>query len=301
MHSKRAIVGAAAVLCGVSLFGCSRPDAPSPAPVAPPLATERVTLIKSAEAPFINELEDDEAAAEVERPGVALLIGKLLPPMKWKANMGDVMTEREGPMAEVRMAPGDGIVYGFRSDFGEEIDIPTTDAICAQIVKNDALPLAARQPRCKAMLRRFHLPSGTVVAYDPCATGPCAVAVVRNGVVSSLSFEGVTAARLVAGAGDGTLLVTSRWIRADGAWTGSRFVPVSLAGTTPVVLPEIALDEVDARDPKQVASRSVRVELPSIAGGTVVHLVGDQRVKSRDDGHELSTSKIDETHALAGK
>ena len=25
------------------------------------------------------------------------------------------------------------------------------------------------------MLRRYRLPSGTVVAYDPCATGPCAV------------------------------------------------------------------------------------------------------------------------------
>ena len=195
MHSKRAIHVAAAVF-GVVLYGCSRPEpTPAPAPPPAPLATERVTLIKSAEAPFINELEDDESASEVERTNTVLLIMKVLPPMKWKARMGDVMTEREGPMAEVRMAPGDGTLYGFHSDFGEQVDIPTNDAICAQIAANPSMPAAVKQSRCRPMLRRYRLPSGTVVGYDPCATGPCAVAVIRNGVVSSIAVDGVTSAR----------------------------------------------------------------------------------------------------------
>ena len=54
MYSKRAIPLAAAVLGGVFLYGCSRPEA-SPIP-APPLATERVTLIKSVEAPLLPQL-----------------------------------------------------------------------------------------------------------------------------------------------------------------------------------------------------------------------------------------------------
>jgi hypothetical protein len=299
MYSKRAFPLAAAVF-GVFLYGCSRPE-PAPAPPVAPLATEKVTLIKSAEAPFINELEDDEAAAEIGRAGMALLIMKKLPPMKWKANMGSEPAERGGPMADVKMAPGDGILYGFQSDFGEEIDMPTTEAICAQVVGNTALPAAARQPRCKQLLRRIHLPSGAVAAFDPCATGACAVAVVRNGVVSSFAVEGVTSARVVPGEGDGTLLITSRWIRADGAWSGSRLVPLSLSGSAPALLPEIAIDEVDARDPKTVSSRAVRVDFATSGGGTVVHLIGDRRVKSRDDGRDLSTTPVDETHRLAAK
>jgi hypothetical protein len=301
MHSKRAIHAVAAVL-GVFLYGCSRPEpTPAPAPPAAPLATERVTLIKSAEAPFINELEDDEAAAEIGRAGMALLVLKKLPPMKWKANMGTEPAERGGPMADVKMAPDDGILYGFQSDFGDEIDMPTTEAICARVLANTALPAEARRPRCKQLLRRMHLPSGAVAAFDPCATGPCAVAVVRNGVVSSFAVDGVTMARVVPGEGDGTLLITSRWIRADGAWSGSRFVALSLAGSVPAMLPEIALDEVDARDPKTVTSRAVRVDISTTGASTVVHLVGDQRVKSRDDGRDLSTKPVDETHRLAAK
>ncbi|MEP7121170.1 MAG: hypothetical protein ABJE95_09680 [Byssovorax sp.] len=299
MHSKRAIPLAAAVFGGF-LCACSRPE-PAPTPPLAPLVTERVTLIKSAEAPFINELEDDESAAEIGRAGTALLVVKNIGPLKWKANMGEVAAERDGPMADVKMAPGDGILYGFRSDFGDEIDMPTTAAICAQVATNAALPAGVRQPRCQQLLRRYHLPSGAVAAFDPCATGPCVVAVVRNGVVSSLAIDGVTTARLVPGEGDGTLLVTSRWIRADGAWSGSRLVPVSLAGATPTLLAEIPIDEVDARDPKTVSSRSVRVDFVTTGAGTVVHLVGDQKVKARDDGHDLSTKPIDETHRLAAK
>ena len=300
MPSKRAIPVAAAVLGGVFLYGCSRPEA-TPTPAPPALATERVTLIKSPEAPFINELEDDESASEVERTNTVLLIMKELPPMKWKARMGTVMTEREGPMAEVRMAPGDGTLYGFHSDFGEQVDIPSNDAICAQIAANPSMPAAVKQSRCKPMLRRYRLPSGTVVAYDPCASGPCAVAVVRKGVVSSLAVDGVTSARLVAGPGDGALLLTSRWIRADGNWTGSRFVPIAIGDGPLVALPEISLDEVDARDPKTASSRAVHVDITTGTDGTVVHLVGDHSVKSRDDGRELSNKAIDETHRIAAK
>lgn len=299
MPSKRAIPLAAAVLGGVFLYGCSRPEAAPPTP--PALATERVTLIKSPEAPFINELEDDESASEIERTNTVLLIMKELPPMKWKARMGTVMTEREGPMAEVRMAPGDGTLYGFHSDFGEQVDIPSNAAICAQIAANPSMPAAVKQSRCGPMLRRYRLPSGTVVAYDPCATGPCAVAVVRKGVVSSIAVEGVTSARLVAGPGDGALLLTSRWIRADGNWTGSRFVPIPIGDGPLVALPEIPLDEVDARDPKTASSRAVHVDITTGTEGTVLHLVGDQQVKSRDDGRELSKKAIDETHRIAAK
>ena len=299
MYSKRAIPLAAAVLGGVFLYGCSRPEA-SPIP-APPLATERVTLIKSVEAPLLPQLKKNKETSEGERAGLALLVLKTLPPMAWKAKMGDVITEREGPMAEVRISPGDGILFGFRSDFGDEVEIPTTAAICARITLNPASSVAMDQARCAAMLLRYRLPSGTLLAYEFCATGPCPVAVVRNGVVSSLTVDGVIAARLIPGEGDGTLLLTSRWIRADGAWSGSRLVPVSLAGGPPVALPEIALDEVDARDPKTASSRAVRVDISSTAGSTVVHLVGDRRVKSRDDGRDLSTTAVDETHRLAVK
>ncbi len=299
MYSTRAILGVAAIVGAGGLCACS-PTKATPPP-APPLPTERVTLIKSVEAPLLPQLKKTAAVTEGERAGLALLVVTVLPPMAWKAKMGAEITEREGPMAEVRTSPGDGILYGFRSDFGDEVELPTTDGICARIAANPAIPAALLQPRCRGMLRRYRLPSGTVVAYEFCATGPCPVAVVRNGVVASIAVDGVVAARLVPGEGDGTLLLTSRWVRADGAWSGSRLVPVSLAGSTPVALPEIALDEVDARDPTKASSRSVRVDISSIAGSTTVHLVGDHRVKARDDGRDLSTTPVDETHRLASK
>ena len=263
--------------------------------------TELVTVVRSPEAPLLNELEDDEAAAEIAHTGELLEVVRPLPPMKtkWRARMGDRLGEREGPMAEVRWASGDAIMYAFLVDLGTEIRVAATSWICEQIGRDVSLPEAARRTRCPKLLRRVRLPSGAIVGFEPCATGPCPVVLVRDGKVTALAVDGVVSAAVVPGGDDGVLLLTTRWVRATGNWSGGALVPIAFSAGGMKRLSDIPIDEIDARDAAKVTSREVKVEITSQDGGrSLVHVSGRRREVARVDGREISTAPIDERRSI---
>ena len=273
-----------------SIVACDKP--------APPLATERRPLIASAEAPLLNEAEDDEAATDIGRTGEVVELVKELGTLKWEAPMGDKIGKRDGRLIEVRQAPNDAILFGWKDDLGPEVDVPTTAAICEAIARDPALPPAAKLPTCAGLLRRVRLPDGAFAAYQVCSVGPCPVAVVRGGRVSAITVEGMVKARMLAAQAGPVLLASTRWARSGGAWTGGALVPIKLWGGAPIALPAIPLDEVDARDRVKVVARSVRPILEDQGGPTgrlAVHLVGELRETALADGRELATTPIDVT------
>lgn len=246
-------------------------------------------LVRSPVAPFLNEIEDDEPPAELGHAGELLELGRDIPAMKapWKAPMGDGTTgEREGPMAEVRWAPGGAILYAFKADLGDVISVPSAAWICDQI---------GHDARCATHLRRIRLSSGAVLGFAAYPSGPCPVVVVRQGRVHKLTVEGVTSAKLVPGGTEGVLLLTTRWVRAKGHWTGGALVPVALSTAAPKRLPEIPIDEVDARDAAKVTSREVKIQItPASLGHSRIRVSGRRRVVDRSDGRELASAPIEE-------
>ena len=80
---------------------------------------------------------------------------------------------------------------------------------------------------------------------------------------------------------------------------GATLVPVALSGDVPSRLPDIALDEVDAREAAQVSAREVKVEVTTPEPGrSLVHVTGRRHVRARADGRELSSTPIDEKHRI---
>lgn len=268
------------------------------APPAPAPPTVRMLVVRSADAPLLNEVEDDEPAAEVAHRGDLLELIRPLPPMAWKAHVGRVIGERDGAMAEVRRAPGDAILFGFASDLGEEAEVPAGAWVCDAIAADRSLPAAAKQGRCADLLRMTRLDSGAVAAFVPCASGPCPVALVKDGVVEATAVDGIVAGSVVPGGTDGVLLLETRWVRENGAWSGSALVPVALSGGRLKRLKEIPVDEVDSRDAVTVTSRDAVYDVTPADGRTRVAVTGKRRTVQRADARELAATSISESHVL---
>jgi hypothetical protein len=295
----RALGCAGALSIALSPIGCRHEPPPEPPP-----PTEAVIAVEVAEAPLLNELEDDEPAAQVARAGDLLLEGKSLPAMAapWKALLDGHPAERSGPLVELRQAPMDAQLFGFRSDLGPKIQAPLTSWICASMARAPGLATVATAPECAGLLHRARLPDGALVAFVPCATGPCPIALVRGTRVRAIALDGVTSARVVPTEAGSVLLVTSRWATDEGRRSGGSLTPVTLSGSAPIALAPIALDEVDARDPGRVKARMVQFDLTSPAPlRTVVRVHGDLRETALPDGRELTRVAIDETHVVPGK
>lgn len=267
----------------------------------PPIET--MVLVRSAEAPLLGELKPKKAATEIGRAGELLILVRPLPAMEtgWKAEMGfrGPVAERSGPMAEVRRASGDGILHAFLSDLGETVEVPTSAWFCEHMASASSAKEAARRARCPTMLRRARLADGAIVAFEPCVFGPCSIALWREDRVSTIEVDGVLSGRILAGGPAGVLLLTTRWNREKGTWTGGTLVPVALSGEALSRLPDIALDEVDAREAAQVSGREVEFEISTPAPGkSLVHVTGRVRVRARADGRELSSTPVDEKHTI---
>ena len=285
----RRLVIAVGLLSLTALGACDKP-----APPAPLMPTERRPLIASAEAPLLNEAEDDEAATDIARAGEVVELVKELGTLKWEAPMGDRTGKRDGRLIELRQAPGDAILFGWKDDLGAEVDVPTTQAICEAIARDPAVPPAAKLPTCAGLLRRVRMPDGAFAAYQVCSVGPSPVAVVRDGRVSTITVEGMNKARMLVTPGGPMLLASTRWARSNGSWTGGTLVPVKLSGPAPVALAAIPVDEVDARDSVKVVARGVRVTIEGTERLSI-HLVGARRETALADGRVLASTPIDET------
>jgi hypothetical protein len=261
---------------------------------APPAPTERRPLIATAEAPLLKEAEDDEPAADIARAGEVVELVRELYPLRWEAKMGQTTGKRDGLLVQVRQAPGEGIFFGFKSDFGPEADVPLVPWICAAMAADPSLPAAARRPNCNDRLRRFRMQDGAFAVYLICSEGPCPIGIVRDGHVAAIAVEGMVSARTVVEGGGGLgLLASTRWARSDGKWTGGALVPVELSGAAPVALPEIPLDDIDARDPTKVVARVVKTTIDE-KEPLAVHIVGARTETTLADNRELSRVPIDE-------
>jgi hypothetical protein len=283
--------GAAPARATSSASAARAASAPPPAPTI-----EKLVPVKTAAAPLIPELEDDERASQVPRAGDLLVLGNALPPMKWKADMDGTMTTREGPMAEVRRAPGDALLFGFMSDLGEPVEVPAAGVLCARLqAALPALPPALVE-NCPHVLRRAKTLDGALVAYVNCSVGPCPVGLLRGDHLGAVTVDGVVDARFGSIGGKSLLLASSRWVKDGGTWTGGTIVPILLDGAAPKPLDPIPTDEVDARAPVDVVQRNVRVEF----GSDTVRVVGERRIVDRNTGKDRSKVPIDERHRLPG-
>lgn len=210
----------------------------------------------------------------------------------WKGVLDGAEVARSGDVYQVRRSKSDRPLYALGGDFAAETEAPDAGFLCAGIQRGAPEP---RPPAdgCADALRRVALPSGALAAYVPCQVGPCAVALWRAGELRALSVEGLVDARGLAlpeGGGD-ALIATTRFVRADGAWTGGHVVVFGMGEGGPVRKSEIVLDEIDARQ-DEVKNRVVTFEVMPEG----VHLAGVLRRVRRADGEELSREPIDERY-----
>ncbi|MBI5546537.1 MAG: hypothetical protein HY901_21865 [Deltaproteobacteria bacterium] len=198
-------------------------------------------------------------------------------------------------MAEVRLAPGGSVYYGFRSDFGPSIEVPQASWLCSLLAGTDA-ELKARLGSCGGLLRRARTPDGALVAFVEHPTESWPIGLVREGVlVASAKAAPLLGGRLVATRAGPLLLALRRWQRGDGAWTGGELVPFALRATQIVRLSPIPLDEVDARDGGRVTARIVTVDYTTAD----VRVAGKRQEIDRADGHVLNESVVEELYDLA--
>jgi hypothetical protein len=294
---NRRVTLALSCLAGL-LGGALSVPAQEPAP-----ATETMIVVRSSEAPFLNEIKPSAHPVEVGYGGDLVHLLRPLPAMKdrWRSELdpGGPSIEREGPMAELRRAPGDAILFAFASDLGDPVEVPSASWICRRVASEPSLPDEARRTRCASMLRRVLLPGGDLVAFEACASGPCPVALWRGGKLVTTSVDGIVSGRVVPGGAGGVLLLTTRWVRAEGSWTGGTLVPLALSGASPRRLRDIPLDEVDARKADTVTARQVSVEVTSTAPDrSVVRVLGRRRRVSRQDGREIWAKPVEERHSI---
>jgi hypothetical protein len=285
--SIRAWPSLAVVLAVIA--GCDKP-APPPAPIP----TERARPFVPAVSPLLNELEDDEAPMALAHAGDLATVVRTIRPMRWKSKTPTEAEPRDGMTVELHLAPEGTHFFGWEPDLGPEVQVPAASWICANH------PAETKDARCGQLLHRNRLPDGGLVAYVPCNAGSCAIALVRDGRVSAIKVEGLVSFYVTRGAGGRPIgIATTRWVRADGAWSGGSLVPIRIEANRLVTLPTIPLDEIDARDAQKVTYRMVKLE-PVLKAGEMVaaRLVGERREVARADARELSKASIDETIAL---
>jgi hypothetical protein len=269
---------------------------PPPAAPAAPADPDHDTLVPvtSKAAPLLSELGRGQNTSFVLHTGDLLYFTRELPAIGWHARMAGVEAQRDGAVAEVRLVAADAPQFTFQADLGPAVTTVSAARVCAKAV--EALPPEGGLWRetCPMALRRAALGDGRVVAYQPCGIGPCPVALVRGEDVRVMSLDGVTGVELHPSGDKPSILVTTRWVKANGNLTGGTLVVVALDGPAPKVVSKVQLDEVDARDTVLVEQRDVHLEVSDAE----LRVVGERRTVARDTAAVSKRSKIDEHHPL---
>lgn len=295
---KRSLALAALAALAPLLVSCSKGKAPS----GPP-PTEKLALVVTPASPLLAKPEAKKPAIDVLYAGdlvyaVSPVTEKNFDRIDWKGVIDGATEAHSGATYLVHRAFLDGPSYGFRADFPSEIDVPERGWVCAEIKR--AAPAAKKSQlaleACADTLRRARLPSGAFAAYIPCQIGDCPVALVQGSAVQVIAVDGLLTVRPTAlpdGGGD-ALIVTRRFVRDDGAWTGGHLAVLGFEAGAPVQRAEIALDDIDARDPALVKNRVVSVVVTP--GG--VELKGERRHVLRASGSEEAKEPIHERYKL---
>lgn len=287
VRSNRRHPHALALAGALLLAGCNR---------QPPPPTEKMAPVLS-DGPLITEIAKGKGTPYLMRAHELVQIVKTHPAKEWKAKAAGTEMSREGPVVQVRRAAGDELLFGWKSDLGDEIEVPTASWLCDQLA-NAGLPPSSSPARCGDALRRVKLSDGAIAAFVECATGPCPMALVRGGKLSAIAIEGMTTARPIVVEGKVMLLAESRWSRDNGTWTGGKLVPIAFDGDAPRPLTPIDIDEQDSRNPAKSTSRVVGTKLDATPAGLTAHVTGERTETDATNGNVLGRAAIDETYTL---
>jgi len=131
-----------------------------------------------------------------------------------------------------------------------------------------------------------------LIAYIQCAEPACPIAELSDGVVTSAVVPALSVVRVVTFGKRQALLVWSHWMRSTD-WTGRR-VLVFLLSPPLQRIGEIAVEEVDARDPQTVSNRMGTLEILEDGLG----FTGRRATVDRNTGAELSVEPVQERFVL---
>lgn len=252
----------------VALAGCSSP-------------TEKRRQVSAERAPLLAEPEADEPALIALRRGELVEVGHSAPTVTWKGTVDGAPIARTGPMVEAKRSAGETAIYLFASDVGGEVTVPSARVVCEKM---------AAGPGCPARLRRALLDGGLLLASEPCGVGPCKIAVMKDGKVSSATLDGMAEVAPFTANGIPFALAWSRWVKAPN-WTGGSITVYRL---TPLlqrvfVIPD---DEIDARNTPVIQRRGTL----SVDGDHLTYR--GARVEISAGGKQLAEQVIGESYLL---
>lgn len=254
--------------------------------------TEKMTVVASDVAPCLNGLRPTKEPMAVLRKGDLIYVrGEPKGHLVWKEKVDGVVTTRDSDMILFSRWPSTEELYVFTKDLGETIDVPNVATFCDAIQKSGA---KWQRYECKNALQRHRTASGKFVGYIVCTEGQCPVALHHEGQTQVITIDGLLDLRSYIVDGQTIFLATKRFSKNEGTWTGGAIVPIDFSGATPKTLPEIPLDEVDARDVAIVRTRTVQTELR----GKTMRVFGDKAETERASGVVKSKEAFDETHQL---
>lgn len=172
---------------------------------------------------------------------------------------------------------------------GAEAPSGSNEALCAALARRAPFELSS----CKTKLQSARTADGAVVSYLPCLTGPCPVALERDGKLAAIAVQNLTNAHFFTGKKRSVLVVETRFVKAEGKRTSGSVAVITLDGAEPVRAEDFAADDIDATNPEHVVSRVVTIEVSR----SEIRLRG--KVEEQGPGGKLLASKpIDESHPL---
>ena len=215
--------------------------------------------------------------------GEAHTVLRTLGDFEWKGPFEGWPHDRKG-LAETVTAPAEGSEWVFPADF-LEADLPTAAWLCARL---GGRPAGAAADSCVKTLRRSVASPGTLLAYTPCWKDDCPLAELKDGRVTVTTLPALSEVRVVPFK-DGPVVLAWSYVTRSPTWIQGRLVVLTLEPPLTRAA-EIALSEVDERDPTKVLYWLGALEI--LDDG--VRVRGRRSVKDRASNRELSGSDVDE-------
>ena len=189
-------------------------------------------------------------------------------------------------------APGGGAASSasaLPSDTASGAAMTSSKDLCAALAMRAPFELRS----CEARLRRARAADGAVISYLVCDTGPCPVAIERDGKLGAIAVQNLTAAHFLTGKKRSVLVAETRFSKAEGKRVTGSVVMITLDGADPVRAEEHGGDDVDATHDDHVVSKQVEIAVTPAE----IHITGI--VEERGEGGKVLSSKpVDETYPL---